>query len=166
MIENLVWVSTYVRIGRRMRPAQGEVPGSFTEASLSCFLLEAEPHLPQMAVNTDGSSCLHYFLVTWFICFSVKPLSKLLSSVLFRGTVDYYLCPSNKIIAGSMFTRNSPESQRFKAEHAAWKARGDSLMLRDSLLNPLYSSSIQICTCMCIHIAYIHSHVHLGALGG
>lgn len=61
----------------------------------------AELHFPQAAVSTGGSGCLHYFLVARFTSFPVKPLSKLLSFVLFRGTVDYYLYPNDKIIAGS-----------------------------------------------------------------
>ena len=52
-------------------------------------------------MNTDGSGRLHYFLVTRFTSFPVQPLLKLLSFVLFRGTVDYYLYPNDKIIAGS-----------------------------------------------------------------
>lgn len=76
-----------------MRPTQGELPGSFPFGS------RAPP--PTVAVSTDGSGCLHYFLVTRFTSFPVKPFSKLLSFVLFRGTVDDYLYPNDKVIAGS-----------------------------------------------------------------
>lgn len=58
-----------------------------------------------MAVSVDGSSCPHYILATWFTCLPVKPLSELLSSVLFGVGVDYYLYPNDKIIAGSMFAK-------------------------------------------------------------
>lgn len=137
----------------------------FTDVSLGCFHLETELHLTWMAVNTDDSSCLHYFLATWFPYLPVK-LSKLLSSVLFRGTVDYYLYPNDKIIAGSMFSRSRPKSQRCKAEHPAWKARRSySSMLRDSVLDPLYSSSTQICACMCIAVCLIFPQECVNYLG-